>query len=136
MTDEIKTLIEPLRRVDQELTSEVEQLEARLAATKDKLKRVRAAIRSLDPPTPKSKPNRRKWKPVSDDAVRQVEAAIREGHETIPAIRGVTGYSDPTVGAAIRVLRDGEVIRKAGVGENRAHIYKPINNGGKVTING
>lgn len=127
--EETEALLEPLRRVDVQLTEQAGTLEAQLKVIRDRRKRVRQAIRSLDPVTPpKRKPRTKKVQHVSDAVVNKVTGAIMDGAETKAEIMAATDLSESSVTNAIKRLRADEAIRKAGVREGtRQAVYKPMN---------
>jgi DNA-binding transcriptional ArsR family regulator len=137
--EELARLAEPLQRLQEQTAAEVTSLEAKLAAARDRHRRVGRALRELLPQEPKPKRTKAKAKPVlvSDRVLNLVGGAIMDGHETVKDIIEATELSESSVGNAIRALREEESIRKAGVREGTMEaIYKPMTVTDLEAVNG
>jgi hypothetical protein len=111
-TDEIQALLEPLARIEENLVEEIKTKRKQLETARGKQRRVRAAIKALNPAPQRARPKpKQKLGRPRGRVIRLVAEAIMDGAETNAEIGDATELSRASVGGAVRALRADEIIR-------------------------
>lgn len=119
----------PVRKLYEETIAERDALAEKVAQNRADLVKVTRALKATDPtfaeeskPKPKGKKKNVPFVP-SDEILAKVFEAIRDGAETSKEIGELAGVSSATVKIAVSILREKQMIRKAG---HRQAPGKPI----------
>lgn len=136
LDDELHAILAPLSEREERLLAEKDELQQRLAEINSDIQVVSRVRKAAFPEmhmkkiTAQKKTATKKVQGVSAEKISEVEAFLATKSEptSVPEIKTALGYSEPTVSAALRVLRDQDRVRFVGLNERRGHTYLLMDN--------